>query len=115
MLDVRARLAAAGEHQHRLHQHLAPIVHRRPLTARRDPCRQRIAQPQPVSKRAEHVQSDMGDDLVAAPFHNHRHRAVTVHLASALQVRVSDASTTSESPIWRALPRMGNPSAHQIS
>ena len=30
-------------------------------------------------------------------------------LASALQSRVSDASTTAESLVWRALPRMGNP------
>ena len=55
------------------------------------------------------VQPDMGDDLVAATFHHHRDRAVTVHLASALQARDSDASTTSESLTWRALPRMGNP------
>ena len=115
MLDVAARLTAAGEHQHRLHQHLAPIMHRRPLTARRDTCRQRIAEPQPVGKSAKHMQSDMGHDLVTAPFHHHRHRAVTVLLASALQVWVSDASTTSESLIWRALPRMDSPSAHQSS
>src|SRR5215218_1438754 len=48
----------------------------------------------------------MGDDLVAATFHHHLDRAVTVHLASALRVRDSDASTTSESLIRRALPRM---------
>ena len=71
--------------------------------------RQRITQPQTVGKRAKSVQPDMSDDLLAAPFHHHRNRAVTVHLASALQVRDSDASTTSESLVWRALPRMGNP------
>jgi len=102
MLDVRTRLATASEHQHRLHQHLASIVHRRPFTARRDAFRQRITKPQPVSKRTKRVQSDMGNHLVAAPFHHHRHRAVTVHLASALQVCVSDASTTSESLTRRA-------------
>src|SRR5215218_2515970 len=48
----------------------------------------------------------MGDDLVAATFHHHLDRAVTVHLASALRVQDSDASTTSESLIRRALPRM---------
>src|SRR5215207_7838865 len=51
----------------------------------------------------------MGNHLVATAFHHHRHRAVTVHLASALQVWVSDASTTSESLTRRALTRMGNP------
>jgi len=33
------------------------------------------------------VQTDMGDDLVAAAFPHHRDRAVTVHLASALHRR----------------------------
>ena len=33
MLDVRARLTAAGQHQHRLGQHLAPVMQREPLTA----------------------------------------------------------------------------------
>src|SRR5215207_5725231 len=50
----------------------------------------------------------MGNHLVATAFHHHRHRAVTVHLASALQVWVSDASTTSESLTRRALTRMGD-------
>ena len=65
--------------------------------------------PQPVGEGAQRVQADMGDDLVAAAFHHHRDCAVTVHLASALQVRGSDASTTSESLTWRAFPRMPAP------
>lgn len=28
MLDVGARLTTTGEHQHRLHQHAAPVMHR---------------------------------------------------------------------------------------
>jgi len=32
----------------------------------------------------------MGDNLVAAAFNHHRDCAATVHLASALQIRVSD-------------------------
>jgi hypothetical protein len=36
-LDVRARLAAPGEHQHRLHQDLAPVMDRQPLSGRRAP------------------------------------------------------------------------------
>ena len=79
----------------------------------RDPRRQRIAQPQPVGERAKRVQPDMGHDLVAAAFHHHRNRAVTVHLASALLARDSDASTTSESLARRALPRMGDPQLTQ--
>ena len=109
MLDVGARLAAAGQHQHRLSQHLAPVVQRETFARDRDPRRQRITQPQPIGERAKSVQSDMSDDLLAASFHHHRNRAVTVHLASALPTRISDASTTSESLVWRALPRMGSP------
>src|SRR6266508_6190551 len=109
VLDVGARLPAAGQHQHRLGQDLAPVMQREPLPGDRDPRRQRIAQPQPVGKGAKSMQPDMGDDLLAAPFHHHRDRAVTVHLASALQSRVPDASTTSESLVWWALPRMGSP------
>ena len=41
--DVRARLAAASEHQHRLDQHLAPIMEPEPRLG--DPRRQRITQP----------------------------------------------------------------------
>ena len=65
MLDVGARLPATGQHQHRLGQHLAPVVQREPLTGDRDPRRQRITQPQPVGKRAKSVQPDMGDDPLA--------------------------------------------------
>src|SRR5215218_5918773 len=92
---------------------IAWVMQRDPLTGDRDARRQRITQPQAVPKRAKSMQPDMSDDLLAAPFHYHRDRAVTVHLASALQGRVSDASTTSESLVWRALPRMGSPSTHR--
>ena len=32
LLDVAARLPAPGHHQHGLHQHLAPVMQREPLT-----------------------------------------------------------------------------------
>jgi hypothetical protein len=38
-LDVGARLAAPGQHQHRLDQDLAPVMEREPLPGRRDPRR----------------------------------------------------------------------------
>ncbi|MCA1707825.1 MAG: hypothetical protein LC808_32950, partial [Actinobacteria bacterium] len=38
-----------------------------------------------------------------------RERAVSVHLVGALQFRDCDASRTSESLVWWALPRMGGP------
>jgi len=62
--------------------------------------------PQTVGKGSKGVEADVGHDLVAAAFHLHADGAVTVHLAGALLTRVSDASTTSESLVRRALPRM---------
>ena len=65
--------------------------------------------PSRSAKRAKSVQPDMGHDLVAAGFHHHRDRAVTVHLASALLARDLTSSTTSESLATRAFPRMRGP------
>jgi hypothetical protein len=39
-LDVGAGLAAAGEHEHGLDQHLAPVVQRQPFAGDRDAGRQ---------------------------------------------------------------------------
>jgi hypothetical protein len=99
----------ASQHQHRLGEDLAPVMKREPLPGHRDPSGERITQPQAVGKRSQRLQPDMSDDLLAAPFHHHRNRAVTVHPAGALQIRGPDASTTSESLVWWALPRMGSP------
>ncbi len=41
-------LAAAGHHQHRLDQHLAPVMHRHTFPRDRDPRRQRISEADPV-------------------------------------------------------------------
>jgi hypothetical protein len=57
--DVGAGLAASGEHQHGLGQHRAPIMQRQSFTCRWDPCRQRVAEPQPVRERSQRVQPDM--------------------------------------------------------
>jgi hypothetical protein len=52
-----------------------------------DQRRQRVAEPQTISKRAAHG-ADVGDDLVPAAFHHHRDRAVSVHLAGALRLEI---------------------------
>jgi len=67
MLDVGARLPTAGQHQHRLGQHLAAVMEWKPLTGDRDPRRQRITHPQAVGKRSKSMQPDMSDDLLATP------------------------------------------------
>jgi hypothetical protein len=41
-------------------------MQREPLTGDLDPRRQRIAEPQTISKRTKSMQADVGDDLVAA-------------------------------------------------
>ena len=114
MLDVRTRLAATSEHQHRLREHLAPVMHRQPFTARHDRRRQTITEPEPVGKRTKDMQPDMSDNLCAAPLHHHGNDAVTVHFASALPVLVSDVSTTTESQVRRALTRMATTSQTRL-
>src|SRR5947208_13522394 len=106
MLDIGARLPAAGQHQHRLGEHLPSVMQWDPLTGDRDARRQRITKPQTVPKRSKSMQPDMSDDLLAAPFHHHRDRAVTVHLGSALLVAVLLLSTSAVSPARRASSRI---------
>ena len=104
--DVRARLAATGEHQHRLHQHLAAIVEPEPRP--RDRADNESPNPQPIRERTQRVQPDMSDDLLAAAFHHHRNRAVSVHLAKCPPDSGLGRVDNAESPVWRALPRMGH-------
>ncbi len=88
VLDVSARLSAAGQHQHGVDQHLATVVERQTLTGDRDPSRERIAEAQTVGKGAKGMEANVGDHLVATAFHPHADRAVSVHLASTLLTRV---------------------------
>jgi hypothetical protein len=65
-----------------------------------------MAEAQTVDKGAKSMEADVGHHLVSAGFHLHADGAVSFHLAGALLTRVCDASTTSESLVRRALPRM---------
>jgi hypothetical protein len=80
------------------------VMEREPLAGGRDVRRQAITEP---GERSKSVQADMSDDLLAAPFHHHRRRAVSVHLASALPARVLTSSTATASLVWWAPPQMG--------
>ena len=82
--DVRTGLTATGQHQHRLDQHLAPIMDRQPFPGRRDPSRQRLPEAQPVRQRPQRVQPDMGHDTIAGRLDPHSPHTVTVHLSGAL-------------------------------
>jgi len=72
----------------------------------RDARRQRITEAQAVGESAEGVEADVGHHLVAAGFHNHRDRAVSVHLRSALLVGSLVFSTNAVSLARRAFSRM---------
>ena len=81
------RLGAPGEHQHRLHQDLAPVMDRQLLSGRRGSRRQHLSQTQPVRERPQGVQPDMGHHAVATRLDPYPQRAVTVHLPGALPAR----------------------------
>ena len=86
---VRHTPATGGQHHRHLHQHLATIMHRGPFTAPRHGGRIGRRQPDPISEFAEHVSTDQlrrrpGRRRSPAP----AQPCCSVHLASALQVRV---------------------------
>ena len=86
MLDVAARLPAAGQHQQRMNQHLAPIMDRGPLPGVRHRRRQSRPQPQSVTKTPQNEQTPGARrrrDLIAAACHPHITSAATVHLGDA--------------------------------
>ena len=74
LLDVKTALAAARQHQHRLHEDLSPVVDRRHMAAPGDRRRQRIGEPEAVGEPSKDVQADVADDACAACFHLHRGR-----------------------------------------
>ncbi len=91
MFDVGTALPAAGQHQGRLHQDLAPVMERESLTGRGDAGRERITQSQTVAKCCKSMQADVGDDARSAGFHNHAKCAGSVHFGSALLDGISVA------------------------
>ena len=64
-LEVGAGLAATGEHQPGVHQHLPAVVRERPFTAPRDRRRQTITEADPVRERGHERQPHMRRDMVA--------------------------------------------------
>ena len=106
VLDVGAALATTGEHQHRLDEHLAPIVERHPLAARRDLRRERISESQPVGKGPKSVQSNMAHHLVTAGCHNQGDACCYRAFRKCPSGWGLSVSTTSVSPDRRAVTRM---------
>jgi hypothetical protein len=98
LLDVKATLASSRQHQHRLHEDLAPVVDRRHMTAPRDRRRQCIGQPEAVGETSKGMQPDVADDPGAPCFHPHGGRAASFHLGSALLVRPGLALRTTSFP-----------------
>ncbi len=107
MLDIRAALAAPGEHQHHLGEHRPAVMQRHPVALPWDHRRQRRAQPKAISELPQRMQPDMGDDLLAAVFYHHTPCAVTVHLSGAFLSVVLAVSQLQEKPKNRHLSRPG--------
>ena len=84
MLDVETGLAATGEHQCGVHEHLAAVVDWQTFSTHWDGRRERRAQSHPVGKTPNGMESDVSRHLVATRFHDRRARAVSVHVVGAL-------------------------------
>ena len=67
MLDIAARVPAAGEHQRHLSQHRAPVMNRRSLAAMAYRRRQLLAQPQRVRETPQNEQPAKRRDLPPPP------------------------------------------------
>ena len=94
MLDIAARVPAAGEHQRHLSQHRAPIMNRRSLAAMPYRRRQLIAQPQRVRETPQNEQPAIRRDLPSAAFETHIFHTASVHLGDALLFCTMRAVTT---------------------
>ena len=94
MLDIAARVPAAGEHQRHLGQHRAPVMNRRSLAAVPYRRRQLIAQPQRVRETPQNEQPAIRRDLPPAAFETHIFHTASVHLGDALLFCTMRAVTT---------------------
>ena len=109
ILDITTALPAAGEHQHRLRQHLAPIMARRALTRRRHRRRQRRPHPQPISKQPQSVQPDVSNHSAPAAFYPHLTHTVTLHLGNASLSGIETRSYTRIIPRQRGFSADAHP------
>ena len=109
MFDISARLPAAGEHQHRLHQHLAPVVQRCSFAGVRDRRRQRIAEPQPVGATSRRRAIRRGPRPGRRRLPPPPEPCCYSSPRECPPGRDSDVSIMSESLIWWALPWMAQP------
>ena len=113
ILDIGARLPAAGEHQHRLGQHLAPIMDRRPLTRPPHTRRQRRRRTQPISKRPQRVQPHMTNQPAAAALYPHLTHTVRLHLGDASLSGIAMCLIHVSSHVREAFPRTRTPTTPQ--
>ena len=115
MFDVCARLAATGEHQHRLYEHRRAVVDRATFTRPTDLAGEPPTEPEPIRERTQRVQPDMCDDLPIAGFDPDPNRAVTVHLSGALSCWLSRCVATSRMPYKKGSCRAGRPETQRTS
>ena len=94
MLDIAARVPAAGEHQRHLGQHRAPVMDRGALAAVPYRRRQLIAQPQRVRETPQNEQPAIRRDLPPAAYQTHLFHTASVHPGDALLFCTMRAVTT---------------------
>jgi hypothetical protein len=85
VLDVAARLAPAGEHRHRMNEHLAAVMQRGTLARPRDRGRELVAETKAVRERAQRVEPDVGDDPGPSGSDDDGTRAGSFHLGDAFR------------------------------
>jgi hypothetical protein len=103
VLDVRTALAAPGEHEGRLDDHLAAIVNEHPPLG--DGARDSVAEAHPVGEGTYGMQPEVRHHARPTGFHFHARRAGTVHFGSALLVGDAVASRPSVFLVRGAFPR----------
>jgi hypothetical protein len=110
---VRHTPATSGEHQRHLNEQPTAVVTEGALPVPRDSGIGRC-QTELIGEFPQQMGASVGDRLTVTASHPQPfHRACTVHLASALPVRVLDASQHQESLTARALPRIRDPQPTQ--
>ena len=110
ILDIGPRLPAAGEHQHRLGQHLAPTMDRRPLTRPPHTTRQRRRRTQPINKHPQSVQPHITNQpAAAAALYPHLTHTVRLHLGNASLPGTETRVYTRIIPPQRGIPADAHP------
>ena len=112
VLDVAAGLPAAGEHRHRVHEHLAPVKQRGALSGPWNRGGELVAEPETVRERAQPMDPDVGDDTASSGSDNDGARAGSFHLGDAFRCGSTVALGTNSFPYLEGIFADTRRSAH---